>query len=222
MKMRIVIAERSSIIYSHLHSTILKIFPAVDPEEMQYLLLRTTNEQELLSSLKQPIPDFLILSDEYPVHQCKTIQNAVKLGIKVCVFARRMCFYNCRITASFGARSYLTIETPLYELQAKLTDFFNGKIAIDDATRKRLGDHVLNERPDKELSDREWQVAQFLAEGYTCQKVADYLFLSEKTIQSHRANILKKLGLSNVTKLALYAVKSGMIENRIDTGKEIY
>jgi DNA-binding NarL/FixJ family response regulator len=61
------------------------------------------------------------------------------------------------------------------------------------------------------LSDRELQVLRFVAEGKTNQEIADTLILSPTTIKTHVQNILHKLGVSDRTQAAVYAVRCGLI-----------
>lgn len=61
------------------------------------------------------------------------------------------------------------------------------------------------------LSDREIEVIRLIAEGYTTQEIADNLSRSIHTINTHRKNILKKLGLKKPSELIMYAVKKGLV-----------
>ncbi|MCC7490906.1 MAG: response regulator transcription factor [Fimbriimonadaceae bacterium] len=60
------------------------------------------------------------------------------------------------------------------------------------------------------LSPREREVVQLIAEGLTTKDIAERLFLSEKTIQTHRQNVMNKLGLHTATALTKYAVLEGL------------
>jgi DNA-binding NarL/FixJ family response regulator len=62
------------------------------------------------------------------------------------------------------------------------------------------------------LTGREREVLQMVAEGYTNQEIADRLHLSIKTVQSHRAAVMEKLGLRDVTHLVRYAVRRGLVD----------
>ncbi|WIG60427.1 MAG: hypothetical protein OJF49_003175 [Ktedonobacterales bacterium] len=62
------------------------------------------------------------------------------------------------------------------------------------------------------LSGREREVLQLVAEGYTNQEIADRLTLSIKTVQSHRAAVMEKLGLRDITHLVRYAVRRGLVD----------
>ena len=62
------------------------------------------------------------------------------------------------------------------------------------------------------LSPRERQVVQLVAEGKSSKEVADALGISLKTVETHRANVLRKLKLRSVTELVRYAVRNNIIE----------
>lgn len=62
------------------------------------------------------------------------------------------------------------------------------------------------------LTSREREVLQLVAEGYTNQEIADQLHISVKTVQSHRAAVMEKLELRDVTHLVRYAVRRGLVD----------
>lgn len=61
------------------------------------------------------------------------------------------------------------------------------------------------------LSPRELEVLKLVAEGHTNQEIADRLILSIKTVQAHRANVMEKLGLANITHLVRFAIRYGLL-----------
>ncbi len=61
------------------------------------------------------------------------------------------------------------------------------------------------------LTPREVEVLRLVAEGHTNQEIADQLMLSIKTVQSHRANVMEKLDLRDITRLVRFAVRYGLI-----------
>jgi DNA-binding NarL/FixJ family response regulator len=62
------------------------------------------------------------------------------------------------------------------------------------------------------LTSREREVLQLVAEGYSNQAIADKLIVSIKTVQAHRAAVMRKLGLRDVTHLVRYAVRRGLVD----------
>jgi DNA-binding NarL/FixJ family response regulator len=68
------------------------------------------------------------------------------------------------------------------------------------------------ETPEDPLSPRELEVVKMIAEGHTSEEIAEALFISKKTVDRHRANILEKLGMRNRVELTLYAVRRGLVE----------
>ena len=66
--------------------------------------------------------------------------------------------------------------------------------------------------PAKAITEREEEILKLVAEGHTSQEIADMLFISVKTVERHRANLLQKLGLKDRLELTRYAIRVGLIE----------
>ncbi len=64
------------------------------------------------------------------------------------------------------------------------------------------------------LSEREGEILPLICEGFSNQEIADRLFISKRTVDKHRANILSKTGCKNTASLVIYAVKNNLIEIR--------
>ena len=61
------------------------------------------------------------------------------------------------------------------------------------------------------LSEREIEVLHLICKGYSNQEIADKLFLSKRTVDKHRANILEKTGTKNTASMVMYAIKNKLI-----------
>jgi DNA-binding NarL/FixJ family response regulator len=61
------------------------------------------------------------------------------------------------------------------------------------------------------LSSREREVLKLVAEGYKTREIAEYLSLSEKTVEKHRANMMRKLDLHGVSAVTTYAIENGLL-----------
>lgn len=81
---------------------------------------------------------------------------------------------------------------------------------IDSYVKKRQGSEAKNDFDL--LSEREQQVFRLLAEGHSTQRIADMLFVSPKTVEKHRASIMRKLSLENMVGLVKYAIRLGVVE----------
>jgi DNA-binding NarL/FixJ family response regulator len=68
------------------------------------------------------------------------------------------------------------------------------------------------EGPVIPLTPREEEVVKLIAEAYTNAQIAGILFVSEKTVESHRANVLRKLGMRDRVELVRYAIRRGLVE----------
>ena len=65
---------------------------------------------------------------------------------------------------------------------------------------------------DPNLSEREIEILQLICEGLSNQEIADRLFISKRTVDKHRSNILDKTGTNNTASLVMYAIKRGIIK----------
>lgn len=65
--------------------------------------------------------------------------------------------------------------------------------------------------PEDPLSPRELEVVKLIAEGMTSEEIAGQLFISKKTVDRHRANVLEKLGMRNRVELTRYAIRRGLV-----------
>ena len=84
-----------------------------------------------------------------------------------------------------------------------VTAFLNGKGKRQAAPRPRS--------PLETLSTREREVLKLVAEGYRSRAIGDFLCISEKTVEKHRANLMRKLGVNSATGLTAFALEQGLV-----------
>jgi two-component system, NarL family, response regulator NreC len=117
-----------------------------------------------------------------------------------------------------GAKGYLLKDSADTDLIRALTlvsegkSFFSpavAKVMLDDYVR-HLAARGIVDRYDS-LSEREREVFQLVAEGRSNKEIADLLFVSPNTIETHRAHIMEKLDVHSAVELVLYAVRRGLI-----------
>jgi two-component system, NarL family, response regulator NreC len=117
-----------------------------------------------------------------------------------------------------GARGYLLKDSADIDLVRALTLVSQGKSFFSPAvTKVMLDDYVRHlaargvvDRYDS-LSEREREIFQLVAEGRSNKEIADLLFVSPNTIETHRAHIMEKLDVHSAVELVLYAVRRGLI-----------
>ncbi|ACY95761.1 response regulator [Thermomonospora curvata] len=84
--------------------------------------------------------------------------------------------------------------------------------AISVLIRSYLEQARQGEEPETPLTPREEEILKLVAEGHSSREIADTLFISVKTVERHRANILAKLGMKDRLELTRYAIRTGLIE----------
>lgn len=105
-----------------------------------------------------------------------------------------------------GAKGYILKDAPLDELLKAIRTVHAGKQYIPPEVGAKLAERL--SRP--QLSDREREVLQLMAQGKSNQDVADNLHIAENTVKYHVNNILSKLGVGDRTQAVLLALKRGI------------
>lgn len=110
-----------------------------------------------------------------------------------------------------GVVGYVLKDAAEAELIQAVRLAAEGKAYLQPAVGARLASEP-EARDEHDLSEREAQVLRLIALGHTNAEVAGQLFLSVRTVESHRAHIQRKLGLTTRSELVRYALAHGMVE----------
>ncbi len=114
-----------------------------------------------------------------------------------------------------GAKGCLTMESHLTEMQTAIHRVFKGNAYMPHQLQQTIMEKYVfledSEEPEKSLSNREFQVMKLLAAGKTNAEISQSLFIAIKTVDTHRANLLKKLNLRNNADIARFAIAHGFI-----------
>jgi DNA-binding NarL/FixJ family response regulator len=113
----------------------------------------------------------------------------------------------------------LSKSEPLDELLGSLCGLARGERVYSSGIRLRLdgaaapeGPHIVRQRSRlSELSERQLQVLQYLAQGRRVKDVAQAMHLSEKAVESHKYRIMNQLNIHDRVELCLYAIREGLI-----------
>jgi DNA-binding NarL/FixJ family response regulator len=118
-----------------------------------------------------------------------------------------------------GASGFILKEGAVEELVSAIRSIHSDKSFLSPSISKTLIDAYMRkmetgktETPFDLLTDREREVLQLIAEGYTNREVAKSLFISVKTVEAHRAHIMQKLNIHDIAKLVKYAIQKGLVD----------
>jgi len=114
-----------------------------------------------------------------------------------------------------GASGYVLKREVDQSLLDAIRSVHRGEAFLTNAVERSLIREWMSDSaagPEEPLSPREQEVLKLIAEAYTNRSIAETLHLAEKTVESHRANILRKLGMRDRVELVRYAVRRGLIE----------
>jgi DNA-binding NarL/FixJ family response regulator len=115
-----------------------------------------------------------------------------------------------------GASGYLTKESAPAQLEQAIRKIAGGGAYISAEVAEQLALGAMpgaaSAAPHESLTDREFEVFRQLAAGVSVTDIAGVLNVSVKTVSTHKANLMLKLGLQNQSELVRYALKHGLIE----------
>lgn len=111
-----------------------------------------------------------------------------------------------------GAAGYLLEVCAVDELVRAVREVAAGQMFIGSGIDLAIAVEGKSQRRERTLTGREVQVLTMLADGFTTRKIAERLDISTKTVESHRASIMDKLGLRSVAELNRYAVREGLVD----------
>jgi len=114
-----------------------------------------------------------------------------------------------------GALGYVPKRAADADLIDAIRTVAGGRTFVSSATQGTLMRRWLESGPGdrrEELTARELEVVKLIAEARTNRQIAEALHVSEKTVESHRANVLAKLGMRDRVELARYAIRRGLVE----------
>ncbi len=115
---------------------------------------------------------------------------------------------------SKGAKGYLTKNTTKSELIEAIQKVHAGEVYIANEIKDRYFNSLLdvdNSESKKELTLKEIDIVKLIATGLTSKEIGDKLFISPRTVETHRHNILKKLNIPNAAQLSSWAKDKGYL-----------
>ncbi len=188
------------------------------------------NARDTIRMVKKLKPDLVLLDLGLPdksglelSHEIRTISPPTRILI---VSMHSKVDYIVKAFQA-GATGYMTKESATERLLKGIEIVLNGEYFMDGAVSHAVVQKLM-QTPEKEmkitdagyetLTSREQEIMVLLAEGYSAKEAAEKLFISPKTVENHRANIMNKLGLHSTLELVRYAARLGLVD--VDLWKE--
>lgn len=115
---------------------------------------------------------------------------------------------------SMGAHGYLSKNSEKKELVNGIRKVLEGETYIANEIKDRYFNSMINFSHDnakKELTMKEIEIVKLIAQGMTSKEIADKIFVSPRTVDTHRHNILKKLNIPNAAQLSRWAMEKGYL-----------
>lgn len=210
---RIIIADDHSLIRQGLRS-ILQEDPSLQ------IVAEAANGLELLDLLQQDQPEMIILDISMPhLNGIDALLRIRRAYAHIAVLVLTMhssshYFYNA-VTA--GAHGYMMKDDSEAELLTAISSIKNGKPYISSQVSSEIAEEVMiafrnqSKMPFVVLSKREEGILKLVVQGLSSKQIANKLKLSPRTIDHHRANLLKKFNMRKTVDLVKHVVRNGLV-----------
>ncbi len=211
---RLIIADDHQLVAEGLKS----IIESVDENKV---IAMAANGKELLKQLEVIDTDLILLDIDMPVmNGIEAMQHIRKShpDIKVIVLSMHEEKSLVKKFTDMGAMGFLIKNTDQDELLLAIKRVIGGgKYFSSSLTMNMIGGSVASsstafyDAHKASLTEREIEILKLIAEGYSNKEIGDKLFISHRTVDTHRTNLMKKLEVNNIAGLIRYAIKSGFV-----------
>jgi len=178
---------------------------------------------EALNILEQCVPDVLILDISLPDKSgidAIPLVHQIRSSLPVLILSMHNNEEYIIRAIKAGARGYLPKNIPAQELTDAIRRIFTGEEYFGEATSVVLRKALMRKLEKEEkadpasepLSQRENEVLQLFCAGLSNQEMAERLFISIRTVETHKTHIMQKLGLKTTVELIKYAIRNKIIE----------
>lgn len=188
------------------------------------VVLEAQDGEQLLHQLRQAptLPEVLLLDMKMPnlngVETAKVLQENFP-SIKIIVLSTYFSKAFIVNMIELGAGAYLPKNATPDEVVATIREVYNNGFSYNQAVLEVIRDNMLQKSKPKmplsfgvEITSREKEILQLICEEYTTGEIAEKLFISPRTVDGHRNNLLEKLGCKNVAGLVVYAIQHQLVK----------
>jgi len=178
-----------------------------------------SNGREALQMARDLRPNMIVMDIAMPeLNGLEATRQivAAEVDVKVLILSMHSSRQFVSEVLKAGASGYLLKNNALRELPIAINAVANGKVYLSPGVAELVVEDYVRHVPATgkvafaTLSAREREVLQLLAEGKTSKEIANSLSVSVKTVESHRSQIMDKLGIRTVAELTKFAVREGL------------
>jgi DNA-binding NarL/FixJ family response regulator len=176
---------------------------------------------EAIRSVDSHKPDMILMDLSMPrMNGVGAIQEIKKQNpsTKILVLTVHKTEEHILTALKTGADGYILKDATHGELMLAIDNIFSGRSYLSPGISEKVIEGYLEGRKSVKsstswdtLTQREREILKMIAEGYRNKDIADYLCISAKTVEKHRANLMKKLDLHSASSLTAFAMEKGLI-----------
>ena len=178
------------------------------------VVAEANNGREALRILDILEIDVVLMDIDMPVlNGIDTLKEIGKqsFGVKVIILSMHNEAGMIKSLMSIGANGYLLKSCTQEELIGAIRKVASGQSYFSTEVTLSLLNPAQSNQPTELLTDRETEIIKLIAEGFSNKEIGSKLFISHRTVDTHRTNLMKKLDVSNIAGLISYAIRNGLV-----------
>lgn len=183
------------------------------------VIAEAADGEEFLKILENYTPDVILMDIKMPnLNGIGATREALKKYPNLKIIALTMFSEQeyCRDMIDAGAEGFVLKNIEQDELEKAIVRVTEGENyfsqEVMDVICKLEDKNTKKQSIDLKLTQRELEILQLLCKGLSNQEISKELFISPRTVEGHRANLLNKTGSKNTVKLVMYAIKNKLVE----------
>jgi len=183
------------------------------------VVAEAANGKQFLDLLEKEVPDLVLLDINMPVMdgiEAATIAQKLYPDLKIITLSMygEEDYYYKMVNA--GVKGFVLKNSDIKEVKTALDVVYDGGSFFSSELLQNLVNSLKSSSKSKEfhaeLSEREMEILILICQGLSNQEIGDKLFISKRTVDKHRANILEKSESKNTAQLVVYAIKNKLVE----------
>lgn len=180
------------------------------------LLFESQNGKDLIAKIPENIPDIIFIDINIPILNGIETARIIRKEfptIKIVVLTASKEILHFKDMVKIGIQGFIHKSASKNDIITAINQINNGITYISNDLFDLISEIIINKANcDKLFSQREFEILQLICKGFETKEIANKLFLSQRTIEKHKSNMLEKTRTNNTIQLLLFSIRNNYLK----------